>query len=464
MKDRGRIGRDHVVVLGGSMAGLLAARVLTEHFDRVTLVERDVLSLQAGQRRGVPQGRHTHALLASGTRVLDRLFDGLSGELLAAGAIETNASRDIVWHFEGGDLANCDSDLDGVSASRPFIEAAVRRRVLALPNLRIREGAHVMGLVTDDERRRVTGIRLLTGECLPADLVVDATGRGSRLPEWLRTLGYEAPVDERVEVGIQYVTRRFKRHPSDLGGKLGVVVPPTPTGKRGGVMLAQEDGCWTVTLIAQFLPAAPLDVEGFRAFAAGLPSARIHAVISTAEPAGDAVHSPFPASVRRRYEKLSRLPEGLLVMGDAFCGFNPIYGQGMSVSALEATALGDVLASGAVSLWRSFFGKVAAIVDGPWATAVGNDLRMPEVTGARSPMVKLINAYVGRLHRGAHTDPALVRAFLSVSNLAAPPTALFAPAVVWRVLRQKDPAAPASTQHAAGRTPPTRHVAGAGGA
>ncbi|MGC4082803.1 MAG: hypothetical protein QM736_11995 [Vicinamibacterales bacterium] len=240
--------------------------------------------------------------------------------------------------------------------------------------------------------------------------MVDATGRGSRLPEWLRALGYDAPAEERVQVGIYYTTRTFTREPSHLGGMLGAIVPPTPDGKRGGVMLAMEGGRWTVTLIAQFVSAAPADLDGFRAFTASLPSRRIHDVVSIAEPLDEAVQSPFPASIRRRYERLARFPEGLVAIGDALCGFNPIYGQGMSVATLEALALDETLRStGTSRLGLRFFRKAAPIIDAPGLekvrqTAVGSDLRVPETVGPRSTVVNLVNAYVARLHRAAHKE------------------------------------------------------------
>lgn len=427
--------RQHAIVLGGSMAGLMAARVLSDHFARVTLVERDVLPVGVHQRRGVPQGQHTHGLLAGGNRVLDRLFPGFSADAVAAGAVPGDIVHDLRWFFEGAPLARPASGIDGLMASRPFFESAVRQRTRALPNLVVRDGCHAALLTSDAARDRVTGVTLSTGEALSADLVVDATGRGSRTPEWLRGLGYDAPVEDRVEIGLGYTTRYFRRTAAHLDGDCGTVVPPTPDGKRGGVMVAQEGHRWTVTLISHFVPPAPKELDGFRWFASLLPSPDIHAVVTAADPIGDAVTSRFPASVRQRYERLRRFPEGFVVVGDAICSFNPIYGQGMSVAALEAEALGEVVAEGSSRVALRFFKQAARIVDTPWMTAVGNDLRVPETVGPRNPAVRAINAYMARLHRAAHTDDALAIAFMQVGNLLAPPSQLFAPAAMWRVLR-----------------------------
>jgi 2-polyprenyl-6-methoxyphenol hydroxylase-like FAD-dependent oxidoreductase len=426
--------RGRAIVLGGSMAGLLAARVLADHFDTVTLVERDTLPDDIAQRRGVPQGQHTHGLLAGGSRVLDRLFPGFSSDMVRHGAVPGDIARDIRWFFEGAPLARCASGLDGLMASRPFFEAGVRARTLGLPNVIRRDGCQVGSLTFTPGRDRVTGAVLTTGETLTADLVVDATGRGSRAADWLEAAGYDGPDEDRVEIGLGYTTRFFRRLPSHLDGDSGTVVPPTPDGKRGGVMVAQEGDRWTVTLISHFLPPAPQEMSGFTWFASLLPSPDIHAVVRSAQPLGGAVTSRFPASVRRRYERLSRFPDSFVVLGDAMCSFNPIYGQGMSVAALEAVALGEIVAAGRAKIGRRFFKAAARIVDTPWMTAVGNDLRMPETAGPRSPIVNVVNGYMARLHRAAHTDQELAVSFLRVANLLAPPATLFTPRAAWRVL------------------------------
>ncbi|MFN7985443.1 MAG: hypothetical protein U0Q11_26685 [Vicinamibacterales bacterium] len=231
----------HAVVLGGSMAGLLTARVLTDHFARVTIVERDILPEGADHRRGVPQGHHTHGLLASGRDTLDHLFPGFSAALIAAGAVPGDVLGDCRWVFEGAPLARPRSDMRALMCTRPFLESQVRARVLALPSVSLMSGDQADGLEVDGRAARVTGVRLHGGESITADLVVDATGRGSRAPQWLREMGFTAPAEDRVDVGLSYVTRFFKREAHHLQGDLAAIIPPTPRGKRGGVMLAQEE-------------------------------------------------------------------------------------------------------------------------------------------------------------------------------------------------------------------------------
>ena len=421
------------IVIGGSMAGLLCARVLADYCECVTIVERDSFPTSVENRRGVPQGRHTHGLLASGREVLERFFPGISNELILAGAVRGDLTGQARWFIGGACLSRFTSGMEGLLMSRPFLETAVRKRVLSLANIRIRENTTVNGLASSQDKKYVTGIRI-GNETIAADLVVDATGRGSHSPQWLEALGYTKPNEERVEVALAYTTRWFRREPRHMGGDVAAIIPPTPEGKRGGVILAQENDRWTLTLIGHFGQAAPPGLDGYIDYAKSLPAPYIYEVIRDAEPLGDPITARFAASVRRRYEKLQSFPAGYLVFGDAISSFNPIYGQGMSASALEAVELAESLAAGRDDLARRFFARAAKVVDIPWSVAVGNDLRMKEAVGPRNAGVKVINWYLSKLHKAAHHDPVPALAFHRVGNLLAPPPSVMHPRIAWRVL------------------------------
>jgi 2-polyprenyl-6-methoxyphenol hydroxylase-like FAD-dependent oxidoreductase len=442
-----KISHAHAVVIGGSMAGLLAARVLSERFERVTILEKDHFPATAENRKSVPQGRHVHGLLAGGFRAMEALFPDLKDELLSAGAEVGDVVGDGRWHQFGRYKARFDSGLEGITVSRPLLEATVRGRVLALPNVGVVEGARVRGLLTTADKSRVTGVRFQRSgggiEALQADLTLDASGRGSRTPAWLGALGYPPPAEDEIRIDMGYTSRCYRREPSDLGGDFGAIVTGTPPHeRRTGTMLRIDGDRWHVTLGGFLGDRAPADEAGFLAFARSLPAPDVYDFLEGAEPVSEFATYRFPSSLRRRYERLVRFPEGVLVTGDAVCSFNPVYGQGMSVAALEALALRESLAEQGESLdglHRRFFHRAARVVDTPWGLAAGADFAYPEVEGKRPFGAALTNRYVAGLHAVAAHDEVVCRAFFEVLNLLAPPASLFRPRIALRVLRGRRP-------------------------
>src|SRR5262245_6631523 len=299
---------DHAVVLGASMAGLAAARVLADAYQRVTVLERDALPAVAAHRRGVPQGRHAHGLLAGGRVALEELFCGLTDELVAKGALTGDLQADTRWYNQGLRLCRAPSDLRALAASRPLLEGCVRERVRALPNVRLVDRCDAVGLATTPDGRQVQGVRVLrradgsAEEVLGADLVVDATGRGSRSPVWLEQLGYPRPAEEELRIDVAYASRVYRRRPDHLDGDRAVLVAATVDRPRTAAMLAMEGDRWMVTLASYRGPRPPTDPDGFTAFAATLLAPDVFEVICEAEPLGEAVPARYPASVRRRYE------------------------------------------------------------------------------------------------------------------------------------------------------------------
>ncbi|MGW4156817.1 FAD-dependent oxidoreductase [Micromonospora chersina] len=432
------------IVLGGSIGGLLVARVLSESYATVTVFDRDDLPAEAADRKGVPQSEHSHGLLARGRQILEELFPGLTADLTAHGAVPVDIQRDCLWINDGHRIPRVASGLAGLCVSRRALEAYVRDRVRALPNVEIRDRCEAVGLA---EGGAVTGARVLPRggreERHDAELVVDATGRGNRGPTWLAELGYQPPAEERVDPRTVYVSRDYRRAPGDTDFA-AVISSPSPEAPYGGVAISAEGDRWMVTLLGVGPDhAPPVDSEGYLAFAGRLPAPELHALLSRAEPLGPPKRMRLPTSQRRRYERLARLPEGFIAVADALCSFNPAYGQGMTVAAAEAIVLRDCLRRGRRDLPRRFFAAAAKVVDVPWDMAVGADLRHPAVVGPRSGRTRFLNGYVTRLHAAAARHPVVGRRFLSVANLMTPPPGLFAPGIVARVLWSSRPSTPA---------------------
>jgi 2-polyprenyl-6-methoxyphenol hydroxylase-like FAD-dependent oxidoreductase len=428
------------VVLGAGVAGLFAARVLAEAYQQVTVVDRDALTGDAA-RRAVPQGRHIHGLLARGQQVLEELFPGLTEELGRVGVPVCDFGLGLSWYFRGRMIRKAPTGLICVSAERPLLEDRIRARVRALPNVRVLEHTDILGLTAAPDRAAITGVRLRGADAprdqtLAADLVVDACGRGARTPRWLTELGYPEVPEERVKIDLTYTTAEFAAPlPLDpIGEDAGLVCVASPDHPRGATLVRLRDR-YALSLYGLLGDVPPTDPEGFLGFARSLPVPEIHAAVERAEMLTAPVSMRFPANVRRRYERVARLPDGLLAIGDAACVFNPIYAQGMTSAALQALVLRGQVAQGRPPRPRAYFRDLAAVIDAPWDMAVGGDLGFPGVVGKRTFKVRMGNFYLPRLQRAAARDPKLSDAFLRAAGLVDPPQALLRPGVISRVLR-----------------------------
>jgi 2-polyprenyl-6-methoxyphenol hydroxylase-like FAD-dependent oxidoreductase len=435
---------EQAVVIGASMAGLCAARVLADRFTRVVVLDRDTLDVQPTPRRLVPQGRHPHMLLTAGARLLEAWFPGLTAELCAAGAVELDLCRDFLWHQAGGTQRRPSSSLIGPAMSRPLLEWAVRRRVRALLNVDIRGGVNVGGVTIDDEADRVSAVQIGEGEEIAADLVVDATGRHARTVDWLVARGYPPPATTVVEVDTRYVTRVFQRCDSPLRDWEAAAVIGDPETKRLAMLLPMEDDRWILSIAALNGEIPPTDDDEALACARQFDSPIVTDLIANGVVIGEPVTYRFPASQRRHVERLRRYPLGWVLLGDAVCSFDPIYGQGMTSAAQQADALGRALdRHGAVSraFAKQYFKAAARIVNTPWSIAVGGDFAYPGTKGDKPFGTDVLNRYMERVIRAGQYDDDVVIRFNEVVALVRSPNALLAPSFVLRVFlraRQAD--------------------------
>ena len=429
------------VVIGAGMAGLLHARVLADFADEVTIIDRDHMPDQPEPRSGVPQGPHIHYLMARGLQVLDTLFPGIEDALRDSGAPQIKIGLHTRYMLYQQWQPSVDAGLHTYVAERPLLEEMVRQRVLALPNVTLVERTEATGLTFADGRVNgvVTRTRPAHGDpvTLPADLVVDASGRDGKVLDWLAAAGYPAPATTTVDAKLGYATRWYAK-PDDpaLDWRILYILTSPPAQTRGGGILEHRNGRWLVTLLGTNGDYPPTDDDEFLAFARSLPDPAIYDAICAAQPQSS-IHSFRNTANRwRSFEKLDHQPDGLFVTGDAACEVNPVYGQGVTKAALNALALQELLAAGEVDN-RAFYRKIAKINLEFWQTAAYGDLNYPGTTSSEreTPVQRLMRAYVSAVLFGTTRDPKVTYAFHRVLNMVDPATNLMKPDILLRVLR-----------------------------
>jgi 2-polyprenyl-6-methoxyphenol hydroxylase-like FAD-dependent oxidoreductase len=377
------MGLDHAVIIGGSIAGLTAARALSESFDRVTIVERDELPEGVEHRPGVPQAKQLHVILPLGAELMEDFFPGFKQELADLGCPTFDEVKDTPWFGSQGWRARRDSDVTLIGFRRPLLEHVVRERVRAIGNVDVIVDT-ATGLTASEDGSRVTGVTVAGGETIEADLVVDASGRGSRSAKWLQGLGYERPEEQHIRAYYGYASRFVKVDESKLPqGLRGVITMPFPGKTRGGCFLPSDNGLWTCCAMGAMKDYPPEDEEGYMAFLRDAPSPLLAQMAEASEPVTEINAYQHPGNQRRLWEKMERRPRGFIPIGDAVASFNPIYGQGMTVAALEAAKLRDRIAAlggDLDALPDAFMEDLTAACDFAFSIAAGSDANYPGAT------------------------------------------------------------------------------------
>jgi 2-polyprenyl-6-methoxyphenol hydroxylase-like FAD-dependent oxidoreductase len=376
----------HAVVLGGSWAGLWAAHALARHVETVTVVERDILPDGPEHRKGLPQGHHTHLLWSGGARILDTLLPGITDRLYAAGARRIGVHKDLVTLTSHGWQHRFPTEQYAIMCSRPLLDSVVRRQILGTGRITLRHGTEVVNLTGGSDR--VTGVRIRDVDsgaesALEADLVVDATGRGSRLKHWLVMLGVPAVEEDIVDVGIRYATRIFQAPDGATTGFPAVNVLADYRDREpgcNGAVYPIEDGRWIVTLSGTRGAQLPTQEDDFLAFAERLRHPIVADLIRHAPPLTP-IFTTHTGIDRRLYpERQPGWPDGQLIFGDSLAAFNPIYGHGLSTAARAAAVLDEQLRLAEHGGWRSqqVQQAICAAVDDPWIMATSRDISFVE--------------------------------------------------------------------------------------
>ena len=431
------------LVIGAGIAGLTAASALAHRFEHVVVLERDSLPAQPTHRAGTPQARHVHGLLLSGQRALSELFPGFEQDLARSGAVPLRAGLDVRVERPGYDpFPQRDLGWSGYAASRPAIERALRRRVEGQANITLRQRCRVMEVLASPDGAMVTGVRSAdedgTSETMAADLVVDASGRGALTLALLQSIGRPLPEETTIGINLGYATSIFaipNDAPTDWKGVM--TFGEAPRDSRGALMLPLEGNRWMVTVGHQG-DVLPSDAEGFLAFAQSLRTHTIYNAIRHSKLLNGVARYGFPESVRRHFERLDSFPRGLLPIGDAICRFNPVYGQGMSVAALEASLLKRLLekpgqASDPIAgLAPTFFSEMQALLETPWSVAM-LDFAFPHTRGQRPVDFETTLKFGTALSRLAAEDPAVHRLTIEVQHLLKPRSVYRDPNLMQRV-------------------------------
>lgn len=438
----------HAVVIGGSIAGLVIGRVLTKYFDTVTIIERDFLPREPVPRRGVPQSHHVHVLLMRGAIILEELFPGLHKELYAAGASQLDMAKDAAWLNPAGWGIRFNSGVMLLASSRSLLEWGIRQQLVQCPQVRFVTEAEVTSLLANSDKSAIAGVQVrlhnqpqrgsVSEQQVYADLIVDATGRMSKTPRWLTALGYEPPPETVVNSHVGYASRIYQppaNFVSDWQALYLQAAPPNAT--RGGLLLPIEGNRWLVSLGGGDKDYPPTDEAGFLEFIRSLRSSLLYDAIKDAEPLSPIVSYRATENRRRHYEKLYRMPEGLIVTGDAACAFNPVYGQGMTTAAIAAKTLDQCLKKGLSGLSKRFQTQLAQVNAVPWTLATSEDYRY-RTTEGKSPdrKTKLMHWYMDRIMLLSTKNVEVRSQLLQVMHMLKTPTALFHPKIVALVLQE----------------------------
>lgn len=443
MSTANRFLGEKALVIGGSIAGLLAARILSEFYEEVLIIEKDKKNEKDLARTGVPQGLHGHALLKSGEEILTELFPGIVDELIADGSVKSDFTSKLAWNHHGSWKMKYHAGVSIIQQSRPFLEWHIQRRLEMIPNISFLYGTKAIKLLINSDSTEVTGIEIQKDGATATytvDFVVDASGAGSTTSNWLQQLGFDTPEKTEVKVNLFYASRIYSELSSTNKEWNNLLVYPNPPSQNhGGSISPIENQRWMVTLLGYGVDSPPRNGDEFLQYSKNLERPDVYEAIKNARPETDVSVYRFPALWRFSYERLKRFPNRLVVIGDAYCRIDPVFGQGMSIAALEAIALKKQLQKAlqknslrhiSLNTHRSF----SKIIDVPWLIALTEDFRFSHTVGNKPFGLPLLKWYVKRVILACENNQHVYGKLINVLQLKAHPVSLFAPTTLKAVL------------------------------
>ena len=438
------------VVIGGSVAGLMTAKTLSPFFREVVILEKDTLNSENGLHKGVGQGPHSHVLLPSGMEILKQLLDSTELNPREYGIYPADAAEELKWFQFGVWKKRFHSGVNMGWCHRSQFEWRVRQDVLSVDNILLNSGARVVGLMVAEEGNRIKGVQYQAGsgkediKALEADLVIDASGRGTHTPKWLSEANIASVTEDEVRTQISYTTRRFRLPPSlkdSLDWKVLAIYPEPPHVKRGGMIYPLGNGEWMTTLVGFNGEIAPSDIDGYMDYAQSLPQPELYEVLKQSTPIGDPLNYRVPGSLWRRYDDSKQWPGNYAVVGDAVCSFNPIYGQGITMVLKDLQKLRALLerkesdfTPATMTHLQKQIGKGKII---PWLMAASPDFMYTGTTGNKPPGVSIMNSYIKALMKLAGKDQDIHQRFIEAFTFLKSPAVLMTPSVIGKVVGQK---------------------------
>jgi 2-polyprenyl-6-methoxyphenol hydroxylase-like FAD-dependent oxidoreductase len=433
------------VVIGAGMGGLAAAGALAQYFERVDILERDQLTASIGSRSGTPQDRHPHGLLAGGLRAREQIFPGFKRDLAAAGAVPVAVAQDMQFERpDVGVLPKRDFGISLLCATRPLIELVLRRRAEAVANITLRPASRVTRIVPTIQGAGVRGVQFVNGsersETLDTELVVDASGSGAPTLTLLDVLGWGRPQTTEIGVDISYATAVVDiLSTATADWKLVLTQPDPPHVALHAVLVPTEDGRWIIAIADHSATAWIETWDAFLEASRSLITTTVYNALRYAHPPDGIRHYRFPVSTWKHFERLPRLPRGVLPVADALCRFNPIHGQGMSSAAKQACLLADVLYRAVAdpdpiaALQARFMAEIASVLETPWTMSTSADLAFPQTRGERPDNFAEARQVEAALFRAAMADPVVHHALMEVAQLLQPHYRLREPDIMRRI-------------------------------
>lgn len=429
-----------VIIIGGGIAGKLAARVLSDVYQEVIIVEQDSEATSPTPRKGAPQGNHIHALLHAGEHGLEKLFPGISESFYSTGAVKINSTKDLAWRHHGVWKIRYDGGYTTTLQTRPHLEWHINQYIKMIENISVKYNQTVKKYVYDEVENRITGVVLKNGSIIHADLIIDASGASSFSYRWLIEQGIQIPI-EKVKIGLMYVSQIVELPENDdRDWTIKLLYPDPPHEKMAGSISKVEGNRYLVTFIGYHNIINEKEIlkgNSLVELAKTLPKSDIYQELQNGQPLTDISIYRVPHITWRKIEKVKRFPAGLLMIGDTICRIDPFFGQGMSIAVLEALALKDIFQNQSQdNLAHKFHNEAAKIIAPIWNMVLTEDFRYPETTGKKPLGLPILQWYAKNVFLLSAKDEKIYDSFIKVMNLKRPMTILMKPSIVFAVLKR----------------------------